>query len=68
MNKFALITSLNGFDIAFTKVETTLKQCQDKVVPTLYQCCINIVQNWKTDVVFVSFLTSDQCLFNIDPY
>ena len=45
MNKFALITSLNGFDIAFTKVEATLKQCQDKVVPMLYQCCINIVQN-----------------------
>ena len=58
--KSILITSLTGFDIAFTNVEDTLKQRQDKVVSTLFQrCfnvghrrCINIVQRWKSDVGF----------------
>ena len=58
--KSILITSLTGFDIAFTNVEDTLKQRQDKVVLTLFQrcfnvghrCCINVVQCWKSDVGF----------------
>ena len=51
-DKSVLITSLTGFDIAFTNVETKLKQHRDKVVSTLFQrcfsvkhqCCINVVQ------------------------
>ena len=42
--KSVLITSLTGFDIAFTNVEDTLKQRQDKVVSTLFRRCINVVQ------------------------
>ena len=49
-----------GFDIAFTKVENTLKQRRDKVVSTLYN-----VENPTSD--FVSFSTSDQRYFNVDP-
>ena len=37
-----LITSLTGFNIAFTNVENTLKQRQDKVVSTLFQRCFNV--------------------------
>ena len=29
--------------------------------------CINVVQRWKPDSDFVSFLTSDQRYFNVDP-
>ena len=55
-----LITSLTGFNIAFTNVENTLKQRQDKVVSTLFQrCfnvghrrCINVIQRWKSYVGF----------------
>ena len=39
--KSVLITSLTGFDIAFTNVEDTLKQRGDKVVLTLFQRCFN---------------------------
>ena len=31
-----------GFDIAFTKVENTLKQRRDKVVSTLFQRCFDV--------------------------
>ena len=40
--KSALITSLTGFDIAFTNAEDTLKQRLDKVISTLFQCCFNV--------------------------
>ena len=36
-DKSVLISSLTGFDIAFTNVETKLKQHRDKVVSTLFQ-------------------------------
>ena len=77
--KSVLITSPTGFDIAFTKVEDTLKQRRDKVVSTLFQRCFNVVSTSDTDVVstlckvenptsnFVSFSTSDQRYFNVDP-
>ena len=35
--KFVLITSLTGFDIAFTNAEDTLKQRRNKVLSTLFQ-------------------------------
>ena len=57
--KSVLITSPTGFGIAFTNVETTLKQRLDKVVSTLCN-----VENPTSD--FVSFSTSDQCYFNVD--
>ena len=58
--KSLLITSLTGFRIAFTDVETTLKQRRNKVVSTLFQRCLNIghrrcidiVQRPKSDVGF----------------
>ena len=45
--KSLLITSMTGFDIAFTNVDDKLKQRQDKVVPklwtpTLYQRCATL--------------------------
>ena len=36
------ITSPTGFDIAFTNVEDTLKQRQDKFVSTLFLRCFNV--------------------------
>ena len=74
--KSVLITSPTGFDVAFTNVEDTLKQGQDK----LYQRCFNVVSiTSDTDIVsmlcnvenpvsdFVSFSTLDQHYFNVDP-
>ena len=63
-----IITSPIGFNIGLTNVDTRLKQR-----------CINVVSTSGTDVVstlcnvenptsdFVSFSTSDQCYFNVDP-
>ena len=63
-----IITSPIGFNISFTNVDTRLKQL-----------CINVVSTSGTDVVstlcnvenptsdFVSFSTSDQHYFNVDP-
>ena len=71
-----LITSPIGFGIAFTSAETRLKQSWDHVV---YQRCLNFVTTSDTDVVstlcnvenltldFVSYSTSDQHYFNVDP-
>ena len=69
--KPVVITSLTGFDIAFTNVDDTLNQRQDKVVSALFQRCFNVVSTSDTDIVstlcnvenltsdFVSFSTSD---------
>ena len=77
--KSVLITSPTGFDIAFTNVVDTLKHRQDKVVSTLFERCFNVVSTSNTDVVstlcnvenptsdFVSFSTSNQRYFNVDP-
>ena len=63
-----IITSLIGFNIGLTNVDTRLKQL-----------CINVVSTSGTDVVstlrnvenptsdFVSFSMSDQRYFNVDP-
>ena len=63
-----VITSLIGFNIGLTNVDTRLKQR-----------CINVVSTSGTDVVstscnvenpmsdFVSFSMSDQRYFNLDP-
>ena len=63
-----IITSLIGFNIGLTNVDTRLKQR-----------CINVVSTSGTDVVstscnvenpmsdFVSFSMSDQRYFNLDP-
>ena len=69
--KSALITSLTGFDIAFTNAEDTLKQRLDKVISTLFQCCfnvghwrcINFVQRWKSDVGFCFIFNVGSTLF-----
>ena len=69
--KSVLITSPTGFDVAFTNVEDTLKQHQDKVVSTLFQRwfkvehqrCINFVQRWKSDVVFCFIFNIGAMLF-----
>ena len=65
------ITSLTGFDIAFTNVDDTLNQRRDKVVSAFFQRCFNVVSTSDTDIVstlcnvenltsdFVSFSTSD---------
>ena len=49
--KFVLITSPTSFGIAFTNVETTLKQHQDKVVSTLLQRCFNVGRRRCINVV-----------------
>ena len=63
------------FDIALTNVEVRLKQCQDNVVQRFF----NVVSTLETDVVaklckienptsdFVSFSTSDERYFKVDP-
>ena len=73
--KSVLITSPTGFDIAFTNVEDTLKQRRDKVCQRFF----NVISTSGTDVVsalcnvenqtsdFVSFSTSNQRYFNVDP-
>ena len=78
-HRYLSLAPFIGFDIAFTKVENTLKQRRDKVVSTLFQRCFNVVSTSGTDVVstlynvenltsdFVSFSTSDQRYFNVDP-
>ena len=58
--------------IAFTNVEATLKQCRDKVVTTFFQRCFNFGHrrciNFENPTLdFVSFSTSDQRYFNVDP-
>ena len=69
--KSVLITSLTGFDIAFTNVEDTLKQRRNNIGSTLFQSCFNVVSTSGTNVVstlcnvesptsdFVSFSTSN---------
>ena len=41
--KPVVITSLTGFDIAFTNVDDTLNQRRDKVVSAFFQRCFNVV-------------------------
>ena len=63
--------SPTGFDIAFTNVENTLMQRQDKVVLTLFQrCfnvgqrrCINVVQLWRSDARFCFIFNLGSTLF-----
>ena len=70
--KSLLIPSPTDFDIAFTNIEDTLKQRQDKVISTFFQRCFNVghqrcinVENLTSD--FASFSTSNQRYFNVDP-
>ena len=71
MYKSVLITNPIGFDIAFTNVETTLKQRQDIVASTLFErCfnvehrrCINVVQRGKSEVGFCFILNVESTFF-----
>ena len=73
--KSVINTSPIGFNIAFTNVDARLKQRCINVV----QLCFDVVSTSDTDIAstlcnvenptsdFVSFFTSDQCYFNVDP-
>ena len=69
--KSLLIPSPTDFDIAFTNIEDTLKQRQDKVISTFFQrCfnvghqrCINVVQRWKSDFGFCFIFNVESTLF-----
>ena len=73
--KSIIITSPIGFNIALTNVDARLKQRCINVVPTLFRRCFTPgtdvvsklcnVENPASD--FVSFSTSDQRFFNVDP-
>ena len=80
--KSIIITSPTGLNIVLTKVDARLKQRCINVVPTLcivVSTLCNVVSTSATDVVstlcnveipmsdFVSFSTSDQRYFNVDP-
>ena len=77
-----IITSPIGFNIAFTNVDSRLKQRCISVEPTLcnvLSTLCDVVSTSGTDVVstlckienlmsdFVSYSTSDQRYFNVDP-
>ena len=77
-----IITSPTGFNIAFTNVDSRLKQRCINVEPTLcnvLSTLCDVVSTSGTDVVstlckienlmsdFVSYSTSDQRYFNADP-
>ena len=77
-----IITSLTGFNIGITNVDARLKQRCTNIVQRYFdvvQRCFDVVSTLVNDVVstlcnvenptsdFVSFSTSDQRYFKIDP-
>ena len=70
------MTSLIGFNEILTNIDTTLKQCRDKVVSTLFQrcsnvrqqCCNKVVQRWKYDVKFCFIFNVGSTLFQADTH